>query len=320
MKRIAVIGLGNIATRHRRNLRLLFPEAIIYAMSSSGRKTVGMISDCDAVVADLTDLYDQLDMVIIASPATYHAQHAIPFIKAGIPTLIEKPVVASLEDASIITQVAAQHKTPIGIGYCLRYLPSAQKMHYFLASNAIGRALNVHISIGQYLPDWRTSKNYKECVSASKALGGGALLELSHEFDYARWLFGDLQIKHAIVRNSGTLDIDVEDIVDVVALSHNKTVIQIHLDLLQRQAHRKCEVIGTEGRLEWNLISNKIILHNSAGSEVIYEDVDYNNNEMYLDMLNDFSNLISGKENCCIRLVDSIKTIELIEEIRSMAE
>lgn len=319
MKNVAVIGLGNIANRHRRNLRMLFPEAKIFAISSSGRKVDEVIPDCDEVVTNIDQLIPLLDMAVVASPAPFHAQHALPFIKAGIPVLIEKPIAASLTDVKKLEEACKAYQTPVAVGYCLRYMPSAQILLRELEQKIIGKILNARVSIGQYLPDWRSTKNYKDSVSANKALGGGALLELSHELDYTRWLLGNLQIQHAIVRNSGTLDIDVEDLVDVVATTDENAVVHIHLDLLQRKAYRTCDFVGTHGRLEWNLINNELLLHNASGTEIIYQVENYDRNEMYLDMLTDFLRLISGDANNCIRLDDAAATITLIEHIKEFA-
>ena len=54
-----------------------------------------------------------------------------------------------------------------------------------------GLGSNLSPEVGQYLPDWRPGTDYKSGVSAQKDLGGGALLELSHELDYLQWFFGN---------------------------------------------------------------------------------------------------------------------------------
>ena len=129
MKTIAVIGLGNIARRHRKNLKSRFPEAVIIAMSASGRLPTQEVDGADSVLANIDELKKaKPEMVIVASPATFHRQHAVALIEAGIPVMIEKPVTASLADANIVAQTARDNDTPTAVGYCLRYLPSAQKM------------------------------------------------------------------------------------------------------------------------------------------------------------------------------------------------
>lgn len=319
MKNIAIVGLGNIATRHRRNVKLLFPQAKVYAMSASGRKVEGPLSDCDEIASSIEELIGLVDMAIIASPAPSHAAHAIPFIAANIPVLIEKPIVASSEDAQRLLEASKTFKTPLAVGYCLRYLPSARVTQQALVKQRAGQLLNARVSIGQYLPDWRATKDYRDSVSASKALGGGALLELSHELDYARWMLGELHVHSAIIRNSGTLGIEVEDLVDVVAMTNQQAVVHLHLDFLQPKAHRHCDFIGTKGRIEWDLILNQVLLHTAEGTETLYSDADYDRNRMYLDMLTDFTHFIAGRPHHCILVEDAVATIGFIENIRSVA-
>jgi len=49
---------------------------------------------------------DDIDGVIIATPGSTHAEIALPFIKIGVPTFIEKPMTTSLEDAQKIKRMA----------------------------------------------------------------------------------------------------------------------------------------------------------------------------------------------------------------------
>lgn len=319
MNKVAVIGLGNIAIRHRQNLKFLFPNTELLAMSASGRIPNEDISDCDRIVTSIAALIEaQVELVIVASPAPFHAQHSIPLIEAGIPTLIEKPVTASVEDTNAIQDAIESHQTPVGVGYCLRYLPSALKIKALLDESKIGTLFNAHIDIGQYLPDWRPNKCYRDSVSANKNLGGGALFELSHELDYAQWLLGPLDLQHAILRSSVELALDVEDIADIVVLTDNGAVATIHLDFLQRKAHRQCSFIGSEGRLDWDLILNQIILTNVDGISVLYSEPEWDKNQMYLAMIEDFIDMIAKKRHHCIELADAKSTICLIDRIKRL--
>lgn len=320
MKKVAVVGLGNIATRHRRNLKTLLPNADVLAMSASGRIPYEEISDCDGILASVEELVlAQVELVIIASPAPFHAKHSIPFIEAGIPTLIEKPVTTTVEDAKAIQQAMEQYSTPVAIGYCLRYLSSALKMKALLEECKVGSLYNVNIEIGQYLPDWRPSKDYRDSVSANRKLGGGALFELSHELDYAQWLLGPLNLQHAILRSSKELALDVEDIADITALTDCGAVTSIHLDFLQRKAHRQCSFVGSEGRIDWDLIQNQLTLTTEAGVAVIYSEPEWDKNQMYLAMIEDFLQMVEQNNHSCTELLEATETVHLIEKIRQQA-
>ena len=320
MRKVAVIGLGNIATRHRHNLKLLFPKVELLVMSASGRIPKEDITECDGIAMSIDELIQaQVELVIVASPASFHAQHSIPFIEAGIPTLIEKPVTTSIEDAEAINRAIELSQTPVSIGYCLRYLPSAQKLKVMLAQGKIGTLYNAHIEIGQYLPDWRPNKNYRDSVSAQKKLGGGALFELSHELDYAQWLLGPLHLKHSILRSSDTLALDVEDMADIVALTESGVVVTIHLDFLQRKAHRKCSFVGSKGRIDWDLILNQLTLTTATETSILYSEPRWDRNQMYLAMIEDFIQMIEKNNHTCIKFTEAISTISLIDEIKQQA-
>ena len=320
MKKVAVIGLGNIATRHRRNLKLLFPNVEILVMSASGRIPNEYISDCDVIETNIEHIIQsKVEMAIIASPAPFHAQHAIPFIKAGIPALIEKPVSTTLDDAELINRAIQQYQTPVTIGYCLRYLPSSLKLKDFLEEEIIGTLYNAYIEIGQYLPDWRPNKNYRDSVSAQEKLGGGALFELSHELDYAQWLLGPLRVNSSILRSSNELALDVEDMADIITTTKEEAVVAIHLDFLQRKVHRKCSFVGSKGRIEWDLVNNELTLITSTGSVILYSNQGWDRNKMYLDMVKDFVQMIHNKKHTCIKFSEAVSIISLIDNIKKQA-
>lgn len=336
MKTVAVIGLGNIATRHRRNLKLLFPQCRLLAMSASGRVPADPVSDCDQVVSDIDEIIRSgAELAVVASPAPFHAEHTIPLLQAGIPTLIEKPVTTCVEDVQRLQAVADKTKTPVAVGYCLRYLPSSLEVKALLDKGSIGELYNAYIEIGQYLPDWRPSKDYRSSVSANAELGGGALLELSHELDYAQWLLGDLTLQHAYLRSSDELGLEVEDLADIVTTTKSGALVNIHLDFLQRQAYRRCRFVGSEGTIEWDLIKNEVTHASSTGQKVVYSEQSWDKNQMYLNMLkgfilsfddndqskrpnNDLPRLgISNRDSFCLAsLSEASKTVKLITQIK----
>jgi hypothetical protein len=320
INKVAVIGLGNIATRHRRNLKSLFPGTELLVMSASGRIPEDAISDSDGIVASVEALIEaNVELVIVASPAPFHAQHAIPLVEAGIPTLIEKPVTTTSEDADSIQKAIDEHGTPVAVGYCLRYLPSAKELKRLLDNKAIGTLYNAHIEIGQYLPDWRPSKDYRECVSANRHLGGGALFELSHELDYAQWLLGPLHLQHALLRSSEELNLEVEDMADITALTDTGAVATIHLDFLQRKAHRKCSFVGSLGRIDWDLIQNQLTLTTATETSILYSEPEWDKNKMYVAMITDFVQMIGQNGHTCIELAEAVTTVHLINDIKHQA-
>jgi predicted dehydrogenase len=312
MKSIAVIGLGNIAERHRRNLKELYPTATIYAMSASGR-----------LPNENIDIHEVIQvkphMAVVASPSSKHAEHSVHLLNEGIPCLIEKPVASNSELSNSIFKASKNNNTKVAVAYCLRYLSSAIELKSILASNILGEIINVSCEVGQYLPDWRPNKDYRHSVSSSKKLGGGVLLELSHELDYVNWLFGIESLEYSVVRENNSLDMDVEAIADVVLKLKDNTYCNVHLDCLQRYPTRNCNIIGTKARLDWDIINNKIFLGTTGGSKIIYDGSQWDRNLMYINMVKDFVANINGHDHNCIKIEDALSTVNLIDQIKEHA-
>ena len=315
-----VVGLGNIALRHRKNLRLLFPKILIISVPSSGKIENQNIEFSDQITLSLDEVIKEgVDMAIVASPASFHALHAKPLLLAGIPTLIEKPVTSNSQDVHELIKINKDVCTPTAVGYCLRYMPSAIKVKELLDKKIIGCVYNAFVNVGQYLPEWRPIKDYQNSVSAKANLGGGALLELSHEIDYIQWFLGSMKVHYAQLRSSSELNLEVEELVDLVLVSDAGTVCNVHLDFIQRKARRVCSFIGEKGSLDWDLISNTITLHTGEDSVVLFSESNWDSNQIYLSLLTDFLDLVTGRENSSVDLEQASKTVELIEDIKSCA-
>ena len=72
------------------------------------------------------------------------------------------------------------------------------------------------------MPHWRDC-DYRQNYSAKKNLGGGVLLDLSHEIDLAFYLFGKLKLEFAQNFKISELDIDSDDFA-FLALKNKNTI------------------------------------------------------------------------------------------------
>jgi predicted dehydrogenase len=310
----AVIGLGSIAGRHRKNVRAVFPGAKIVAMSSSGRAVHGTIEDADVIASNLDDVAAlKPKWAVVASPASAHAEHAIHLLEEGVAVLIEKPMVVNEHDSALLQAAIDRGAPPVAVAHCLRYMPAASVVKAALEEGCIGTIYNVYASVGQYLPSWRPGIHFRNSVSAQPTLGGGVLLELSHEFDYLQWILGELDVEFCLLRNSRELDLEVEEIADVTLTAIKSGVVcQVHLDFLQIPPQRTCQFIGSHGRLDWNLIDNSVTVRKPDSEAVLFADGGWDKNNMYINMLKDFDNLVCGKPNRCVPAAEAGCTVRTI--------
>ncbi len=309
----AVVGMGSIAKRHLKNLKFLYPNAKIYAVSSSG-KNVDIPEGASAVVSLSELIVLKPSYVVLASPAPYHLETAKLLLENQIPVLVEKPLTAKFSDATeFLNFYESKNYPPMAVGYCLRFLPSALAVKRFLESGGLGTVYNAHSVVGQFLPSWRSDKNYKDSVSATGELGGGALLELSHELDYLQWLFGPLLLQHSWLRTTEELGLQVEEIANLIITTETGVYISVHLDFVQKAKQRKCEFIGEKGNLYWDLGANTVTFKDANSTTMIYADDQYDKNTMYLDMLKAFADVGNFGRRELASVSSSADVIELIE-------
>lgn len=317
---VAVIGMGSIAARHLANIKRCWPNISTICASSSGRIPDEQIANIDQFCSNMDDVVAKVpDLAIVASPATLHAAHTRKFLEKGIPVLIEKPIAASVGEAESLLSCLKEKSITAGIGYCLRFSPAAGVLREAINQNILGTIYSVFVHVGQYLPDWRRDKPYQDTVTASKALGGGVLLELSHEFDYLQWFFGTLHYQHAQLRSSNELGLEVEEIADVVLSTRNGAVCTVHMNCLQKKPQRYCQIVGEKGELTWNLVDNNVMHSSSDGDKYLYSDAAWDRNQMYVSMLENFFHSCDQKVFDAVRLEEAVNTVKLIGEIKEKA-
>jgi len=284
-----IVGSGSIARRHLSNLRALLPKSRIIVLRRQ-QSVSGDLPDADRVVNTLEEaISERPEMTIVANPAPFHVPVAQALAEAGCHLLVEKPFSDRMDGLDALIDTCASRGVTLMVGYNLRFCPSLQAMARMVAEGAVGRILHVSAEIGQHLPDWRPSTDYRDGVTAQASLGGGALLELSHEIDIALWLGGPVASLTASLGRVGDLEIDTEDCADLLINFSSGARGHVHMDLLQRAPTRRCRVVGSEGTLEWDYFEDTLRLGRPGETWRQLEVPRLNQrNDMYLNELAHF--------------------------------
>lgn len=253
--KILIIGLGSIGQRHLNLARRNFPHSRIGVVTTKSKSPD--LLQADEVFLNIEDaLKFQPTHVVVCNPAPYHLESALHFLSSGVRMLIEKPLSNSSYQVQEFLDEVSNTENFIIVGYNLRHSASLAKYRQIIQSGRIGRIMSVRCVAGLNLTMWRPHSSYKEGVSGQEALGGGALLELSHEIDYISWIFGEIESVYAQTSKQSNLEIDVEDTADlllgIVSEQGTKFVASITLDLIRPELMRSCLAIGEFGMARWN--------------------------------------------------------------------
>jgi len=257
--RALLVGYGSIGQRHLRNLRSLTGECSItvwrHARSMAADEC---LSGANAVVYSESDAVEtHPDIAIIASPAPMHLHAALGLARAGVHLLIEKPLSNSLTDIKQLIEVVRQRGLVVMMGYNLRFYEPLRQARALLREGCIGQVLSFRVEVGHYLPEWRTG-DYRQSVTARSELGGGVVLELSHELEYVEWLLGPVKSVWACMAKLSALEINVEDTAEIMLECENGVLGSIHLDMIQSPKVRRCHVVGSDGVLDLDLITHHL--------------------------------------------------------------
>lgn len=320
IKRIVIVGYGSIGKKHCAYIRKLRPDIEILLVHSKRSQEINksVLSSHISICTIEEAISIGVDGAIIASPAPFHMEQASIFRLASIPLLIEKPISDQAAKVISFLNTLRISDPPILVGYVLRYEASLNKFIKVLNSKTIGNLNGATIECKSYLPTWRSNFDYRNSVSAQKVLGGGVLLELSHEIDYANWIFGPLQLLSSMVENSGKLQIDVEDRAQLNFVSTKGMPIYMNLDFSSETQSRICNVKTSEGQLSWNGLENLVVWTPHNGNQVHWK-FSSNKDGMYLAQLEHFFQCIEMGAEPLIHPSDALSTLKIIELARLMS-
>ena len=123
--KVGVVGVGYLGQIHAKIYDSM-PNVELVMLADTHPETTKQLAErygCEYTSNSL-DMIDRVDAVSIVVPTSLHYDVAQPFLEAGIATLMEKPIAASVDEARKLVELAAQNEAPFLIGHLERYNPA----------------------------------------------------------------------------------------------------------------------------------------------------------------------------------------------------
>jgi predicted dehydrogenase len=306
--RALIVGMGSIGRRHAANLRVLCPDA-----------TLEVVREPDMLGAALKD---KPALALLCTPSARRLEYLLPLLEHDVPCYVEKPLVATAEDARKLTEFLARRaRIPlIAVGCNLRMLPSLRRLRALVAGGEIGTVVRASLEAGQWLPDWRPGRDYRASYSARRSAGGGVILDLIHEIDMARWLFGEFDRALAAAGKLSTLEIDSEDTACLVLARPKPPLVSIGLDYVSRRRVRRYEVVGEQGTLVWDLDRPSLERIDAQGARTVEAAPEaFDVSRTYVAALREFLDCIEkgGEPSCGVQ--DGLRSAQLALQAKRAA-
>ncbi|KUO42687.1 MAG: hypothetical protein APU95_04460 [Hadesarchaea archaeon YNP_N21] len=319
--KILVVGCGSIGERHIRNLKLISAGEIIACDIDKGRLSIMRKKYEVDTYTELRKALDYgVDAVIVSTPPNTHVSIALKAVEENAHLFIEKPISHTLRGVDELIRRAASKNLTLLVGYNFRFHPGLLLVKKMLDKGEIGKVLSARAEFGQYLPDWRPWQDYRQSYTAKKELGGGIILDGSHELDYLRWLFGDVKKVSCFAGKLSRLQVNTEDIAEILLQFKTGTIAGVHLDFVRPGYTRNCEIIGEIGNIIWSYEESTVRLYNAKSRKWRIFAVKADPNEMYIREMRHFLRCVRGMDNPLINGQDAVKTLKLALAAKKSAE
>jgi predicted dehydrogenase len=123
--KVAVIGVGHLGQHHVRLLASMDGVELAGICDSNSARAQEIAAKFGVrVVDDSREFLGRVDAVTVAVPTVAHLNTALPFLQAGVATLIEKPIASTVADADHLVEAADRGGAILATGHTERFNPA----------------------------------------------------------------------------------------------------------------------------------------------------------------------------------------------------
>jgi predicted dehydrogenase len=136
--KIGVIGVGNMGQHHTRVLSLLKDVELIGVSDVNVERGLDIASKYRVrFFENYLEMLSHVEAVCIAVPTRLHYQVGLDCLQAGVHVLIEKPIAASIQEAELLVNAAAQYNCILQVGHIERFNPAFQELSKVLKTEEL---------------------------------------------------------------------------------------------------------------------------------------------------------------------------------------
>lgn len=174
--RWGILGLGKIAHKFAADLAAVSGGELHAVASRNQEKATNFAKQFGAKNAynsyDLLVNDPEIDAIYIATPHSFHKEHAILCLQHKKAVLCEKPFAMNLEEVSEMIQVAHENNVLLMEALWTSFLPHFQFVANLVKKKTYGKLQTLYADFGFYTPYNVESRVFK------KEVGGGSLLDI----------------------------------------------------------------------------------------------------------------------------------------------
>lgn len=310
-QRLVIVGAGSIGRRHGRLL--------------TGRKDLS-VELCDTDPRALREALDvtgalyghhsfdrmlesKPDIVLVASPHEWHAEHTIRALEAGAHVLCEKPMADRIDKARQVIEKTRYINRVLVYGFSNHFHPGILKTREIIISGQLGEIIYAHFHVGTYGTLVNSRSRYQAKMEAA------ILLDYVHQPDLLFWILGK---SPAGVYASGSFGGNLElrsnpNSITLLLDYGGPMTASIHLNYLQYPDRYHFEFLGDLGWVYLDLIANILYKGDRNKENVSKEKIKVERDSIYESEQEAFFDAIAGERSPESTADDAMQSMIVME-------
>lgn len=247
--KVGIIGAGSMGITHAAAW-VGTPATIVGFVSRTAVSAAPLAQQYNATVyPTLADMLDDVDVVDICTPTDLHLEMVKQAAAAGKDIVCEKPLARTVTEAQEMIAICQAADIKLLVAHVLRFFPQYARIQQQVAAGTIGQPAILRLRRGSSQPQKARDNWFTDHIRS-----GGMMLDLMiHDFDYARWVAGEVKTVYAQKISSNQPDAAADH--GLVILTHENGVLS-HVEgswaypapLFRTQA----EIAGANGWLRYD--------------------------------------------------------------------
>ena len=187
--RVGIVGAGSMGTTHTAGWAET-PAEIVGLAAETSREADGLAKRYNAKVYPSVDaMLSDVDVVDICSPTHLHHEMVLKAAAAGKHIVCEKPLARTIDQAQEMVTACRKAGVQLLVAHVVRFFPEYALARSAVAEGQIGKLAVIRLHRGSYRPKKPAGNWFLD-----EEKSGGILMDLMiHDYDYARWVAGEVE-------------------------------------------------------------------------------------------------------------------------------
>jgi len=247
--KVGIVGAGFMGTTHAAGWAET-PAEIIGFTAETTQESGALARRYNAkVYPSLDAMLPDVDVIDICSPTHLHHEMVLRAAAAGKHIVCEKPLARTTAQAQEMVTACEKAGVRLLVAHVVRFFPEYALAHSAVVEEQVGRLAVIRLHRGSYRPKKPAGNWFLDEVKS-----GGILMDLMiHDYDYARWVAGEVESVSA--RRVTQLHPDAPVDYGLVILSHRSGALS-HIAGAWAYPpptfHTHLEIAGDRGLIEFD--------------------------------------------------------------------